>query len=249
MNKDYEIQEMKERAIRLEGYIKGTQQLTQQDLDRIGVTAQQRKAMTEAAASFTENFARSVSTVAIADAASSAYLSRFTTGIDEERTGGKRDQGGLENYDTGGSKPGNRTGPPQLHDDPKYKEYLNMKDKMLPEGAVRHRMAKDGIPADEIEKFIASVNSGGGGPSSSGTAKDSGKSLEDNLNDVTASSEKFEKYVKMLKVLPHPVVMQKMHAAGFSEPEIKAFFKKHNVAIPDDPKIKGKEAEEEPPTG
>lgn len=66
MSKDYEIQELKAKIDRLEGHIKGTHQLTGQDLDGMNISATQRSAIELAARSYTTMYSHA-STVATID--------------------------------------------------------------------------------------------------------------------------------------------------------------------------------------
>jgi hypothetical protein len=90
--------------------------------------------------------------------------------------------------------------------DERYEKYVKMQ-KMLPEGAVRQKMATDGFSAPQIDSFIAN-----GPPMVAAPAP-----------AAAATDERYEKYVKMQKMLPEGAVRQKMAVDGFTEAEISSF--------------------------
>jgi hypothetical protein len=90
--------------------------------------------------------------------------------------------------------------------DERYEKYVKMQ-KMLPEGAVRQKMATDGFSAPQIDSFIAN-----GPPMVAAPAP-----------AAPATDERFEKYVKMQKMLPEGAVRQKMAVDGFTDAEISSF--------------------------
>jgi hypothetical protein len=90
--------------------------------------------------------------------------------------------------------------------DERYEKYVKMQ-KMLPEGAVRQKMATDGFSAPQIDSFITN-----GPPKVAAPAP-----------AAAATDERYEKYVKMQKMLPEGAVRQKMAVDGFTEAEISSF--------------------------
>jgi hypothetical protein len=90
--------------------------------------------------------------------------------------------------------------------DERYEKYVKMQ-KMLPEGAVRQKMATDGFTAPQIDSFITN-----GPPKVAAPAP-----------AAAATDERYEKYVKMQKMLPEGAVRQKMAVDGFTEAEISSF--------------------------
>ena len=100
--------------------------------------------------------------------------------------------------------------PPQV--DERLEKYRKM-IKILPEIAVRQKMALDGYTADQIEAFVQ--NKGDSPAPAAATAVQQ----EDIL-----TSAKYEKYRKMLKLVPEIAVRQKMTVDGLSTSEIEKFF-------------------------
>jgi hypothetical protein len=90
--------------------------------------------------------------------------------------------------------------------DERYEKYVKMQ-KMLPEGAVRQKMATDGFTAPQIDSFITN-----GPPRVAAPAP-----------AAAATDERYEKYVKMQKMLPEGAVRQKMAVDGFTDAEISSF--------------------------
>jgi hypothetical protein len=93
--------------------------------------------------------------------------------------------------------------------DERYEKYVKMQ-KMLPEGAVRQKMATDGFSAPQIDSFIANGPPMVAAPAPAAPA-------------VAVTDERYEKYVKMQKMLPEGAVRQKMAVDGFTEAEISSF--------------------------
>jgi len=90
--------------------------------------------------------------------------------------------------------------------DPRYEKFEKMK-KMLPEGAVRQKMAMEGFTQTEIDDFIAGkVPTAAVAPAAAPVA-----------------DPRFEKFEKMKKMLPEGAVRQKMAIEGFSQTEIDDF--------------------------
>ena len=95
---------------------------------------------------------------------------------------------------------------------PRLKTY-DMMRKMLPEGAVRQKMDFDGISQAEIDAYFGV------------------SAQREEMNSTTSSSSKsdcsidprYEKFVKMMKMLPEGAVRQKMSIENFSEAEIDYF--------------------------
>ena len=115
---------------------------------------------------------------------------------------------------TTSAMPGPPSPPPPAADaaavpDERYEKYVKMK-KMLPEGAVRQKMMADGFSDAEIDSFIAN-----GPPMVGGAAAPAAS--------ASVPDERYEKYVKMKKMLPEGAVRQKMMADGFSDAEIDSF--------------------------
>lgn len=98
--------------------------------------------------------------------------------------------------------------------DPRFEKFVKMK-KMLPEGAVRQKMSLEGFTEAEIDGFIKDgppmISSGGGGGGAAGGA--------------AVPDPRFEKFIKMKKMLPEGAVRQKMSLEGFTEAEIDGFMK------------------------
>jgi predicted transcriptional regulator len=92
--------------------------------------------------------------------------------------------------------------------DERYEKFVKMR-KMLPEGAVRQKMALEGFTEAEIDSFIAN-----GPPKAAAPAP---------APAAAAVEERFEKFVKMRKMLPEGAVRQKMAMEGFTEAEINLF--------------------------
>ena len=109
----------------------------------------------------------------------------------------------------GGSTAPSVPAPPKV--DERLEKYRKM-IKILPEHAVRQKMALDGFTADQIEAFVQNK-----GDSPAPAAASSA------TEDVLASS-KYEKYRKMLKLVPEHAVRQKMVVDGLSASEIEQFF-------------------------
>jgi hypothetical protein len=99
--------------------------------------------------------------------------------------------------------------------DERYAKYVKMQ-KMLPEGAVRQKMTTDGFSPAEIDSFFTN-----GPPMVSGTG--SGDASAATVAVAPAPDARYEKYVKMQKMLPEGAVRQKMATDGFSQAEIDAF--------------------------
>lgn len=104
----------------------------------------------------------------------------------------------------------------EVPQDQKYEKYEKMFKAGLPEGAIRSKMTLDSFSTADIESYLANR--------SSATAKKvgSGPGLED-AKDIT-KDEKYEKYTKMLKILPRGAVENKMRMDGLSQADIDAFF-------------------------
>ncbi len=96
----------------------------------------------------------------------------------------------------------------------KFQKYVKMQ-KMLPEGAVRQKMAMEGISDQEIDDFFSGKLASGGASTSAAPVS---------ASTAPALPEKFEKYVKMKKMLPEGAVRQKMSMEGIPDSEIDAFF-------------------------
>jgi hypothetical protein len=99
---------------------------------------------------------------------------------------------------------------------PKFEKFVKMK-KMLPEGAVRQKMSLEGFTAEEIDSFM-SGSFVDAPPTDSSNTKASAESAV-----APAVDPRFEKFVKMKKVLPEGAVRQKMSLEGFTEEEIDDF--------------------------
>jgi hypothetical protein len=101
--------------------------------------------------------------------------------------------------------------------------------KMLPEGAVRHKMMQEGIPDAEIEAFFNGTLGAAAAPAAPAAPGQHFLSFVC-FNKATSSlwcaamDPKFEKYAKMKKMLPEGAVRQKMMQEGISDAEIEAFF-------------------------
>jgi len=78
--------------------------------------------------------------------------------------------------------------------------------KILPEHAVRQKMAMDGFTVEQIDNFI----------------RNKGESTSN--GDVGIASQKYDKYIKMLKMLPETAVRQKMVMDGLPAAEVDQFF-------------------------
>lgn len=104
--------------------------------------------------------------------------------------------------------------------DPKFEKYVKMV-KMLPEGAVRQKMAVEGLSPADIELFFTTVLPGLQNKPSTAPAPTAEVSK---VATPAAADPKFEKYTKMLKMLPEGPVRQKMANDGISESDINAFF-------------------------
>lgn len=89
--------------------------------------------------------------------------------------------------------------------DEKLEKYQKMM-KILPEHAVRQKMAMDGFTIEHIDNFI----------------RNKGESTS--TGDMGIASPKYEKYIKMLKMLPETAVRQKMVMDGMPNSEIDQFF-------------------------
>lgn len=100
---------------------------------------------------------------------------------------------------------------PNFSEDPKFEKYNKMK-KMLPEGAVRQKMTTDGFTPSEIDNFFSQTV----------FAKPEAAAVQAKPNFET--DERFEKFIRMKKMLPEGAVRQKMRMEGFTEEEINKFF-------------------------
>jgi hypothetical protein len=103
--------------------------------------------------------------------------------------------------------------------DPKYEKYFKMM-KMLPEGAVRQKMSGDGLKESEIEEFFKQLVD-------VAVATASGVTIAP--SPAADIDPKYEKFVKMMKMLPEGAVRQKMSTEGLSAADIDHFF---NVVLP-----------------
>ncbi len=108
--------------------------------------------------------------------------------------------------------------PAMVNDPSRYEKYEKMV-RMLPEVAVRQKMSIDGFEDDEIDTFF---KNGGVAPSAAPTAVP----LPTNIDDPS----RYEKYEKMVRMLPEGAVRQKMSIDGFEDDEIDTFFKNGGVA-------------------
>jgi hypothetical protein len=129
-----------------------------------------------------------------------------------------------------------------------------MKKMFLPENSIRQAMIKDGLTTKEIDLFFKAAenaSSGKGDDSSEKNGKVGGAATKTNESSkVVEEEDKYEKWVKMLKILPPNVVKQKMLAAGITEAEVAAFFKKQGIDLKEEVVKKDKEVtEDEPPPG
>lgn len=111
-----------------------------------------------------------------------------------------------------------KTNEPIVIIDPKFEKFVKMK-KILPEAAVRHKMALDGISAQEIEDFMSGKVSSNPTP----TQVSNTDSASNSSSSLIATNPKFEKFVKMKKLLPEAAVRQKMSLDGISNEEIDDF--------------------------
>ena len=105
--------------------------------------------------------------------------------------------------------------------DPRYEKFVKML-RMLPEGAVRQKMSMEGFVDSEIESFISS----GGVPPTSGLAPATTTAPPTVGGGGGASEEidpRYEKFVKMMRMLPEGAVRQKMSMEGFTDTEIDVF--------------------------
>ena len=92
--------------------------------------------------------------------------------------------------------------------DPKYAKYVRMK-KILPEVAIRQKMKLEGVLSEEeINNFFH-------------TSKDLSMDTQPRNSVV---ENKFEKFVRMKKMLPETAVRQKMKLEGVSDEDIQNFF-------------------------
>ncbi len=105
----------------------------------------------------------------------------------------------------------------EVPQDQKYEKYSNMFKAGLPEGAIRSKMTLDGFSVSDIENYLANRAN-----NDSKTGGSVGTSVLDS-KDVS-KDEKYEKYTKMMKILPRGAVENKMRMDGLSQAEIDAFF-------------------------
>ena len=98
--------------------------------------------------------------------------------------------------------------------DERYAKYVKMQ-KMLPEGAVRQKMASDGFTPAEVDSFFTN-----GPPMVAGAAP----APAPVASAEPVPDERFAKFVKMQKMLPEGAVRQKMMTEGFNQSEIDSFF-------------------------
>jgi len=99
---------------------------------------------------------------------------------------------------------------PDCVSDERLKKYVKMQ-RMLPEGAIRQKMAVDGFTVAEVDGFFGN-DSQSAGPNST-------KSTETAVSDKHNAT-----YAKMLQLLPEAVVRQRMAVDGTPVREIDAFF-------------------------
>lgn len=97
--------------------------------------------------------------------------------------------------------------------DERYSKFVKMQ-KMLPEGAVRQKMASEGFTPAEVDAFFTN-----GPPMIAGAAPAPPAPPAEPVVD-----ERYAKFVKMQKMLPEGAVRQKMMTDGFSPGEIDNFF-------------------------
>ena len=104
--------------------------------------------------------------------------------------------------------------------DQKYEKYSKMFKAGLPEGAIRSKMTLDGFSSSDIESYLAHrANNNLQKGSSIGAAV----GISNDSKDIS-KDEKYEKYTKMMKILPRGAVENKMRMDGLSQAEIDSFF-------------------------
>lgn len=108
--------------------------------------------------------------------------------------------------------------PNPIPSDPRFEKYIKMR-RMLPEGAVRQKMTVEGFTVAEIDAFFS--NAPTATPPAVTTQVSSGQ-----------IDSRYEKFIKMRRMLPEGAVRQKMAVEGFSPAEIDAFFNDSTGATP-----------------
>jgi hypothetical protein len=96
----------------------------------------------------------------------------------------------------------------EIRADPKFAKYVKMQHMHLPEGAIRQKMATEGLPEEDIAAFWGE-----------------GFGLTKQAVAVVRTDPKYSKFVMMLKMhLPDGAVRQKMMAEGINSYDIATFF-------------------------
>ena len=111
-------------------------------------------------------------------------------------------------------EPESQQAPPPAAVDEKYVKFVKMKKMNMPEGAIRQKMAQDGLSAEDVESFF---KNGGTGPVAAAEPPVA-------VAAAAVVDEKFAKYVKMQRMLPEAPIRQKMAQDGLSPTDIDAFF-------------------------
>ena len=126
-------------------------------------------------------------------------------------------------FATGSSPASSAAGavPAALKGDPRLKTY-DMMRKMLPEGAVRQKMEVDGISQADIDAYFGGGAGGSEERTNSSSSSSSGTAPASTGGGANIDP-RYEKFVKMMKMLPEGAVRQKMSIEGFSDSEIDSF--------------------------
>lgn len=128
-------------------------------------------------------------------------------------------------YLVSASQPAVEELPPQPPTENRFSKYEKMK-KMLPEGAVRQKMAMDNISEADMDLFFSGKYLTETAASTVSTLPKQASNIG-NASGSSASVEQenpFAKYEKMKKMLPEGAVRQKMAMDGISEKDMDAFF-------------------------
>lgn len=233
MSKDYEIQELKSRLERYEGYFKGTHNLSGRDLDTLRLDEQQRKAIEKAAASFVSiysglNQGSSVTTSAVSDIKASHVQNdpRFTiyfqmkqNAVSNDTIKRKMALDGMSALD--------------------IEAFFKYNERAQQAAISSQSTAAAGL--DTIGSYVLPGSKDNNNSQSSTANATAAQSLEDAIASLAGEFDKFEKYKPMFKVLPANIIKQKMLADGISETEIDACLTRNGIAlVPKDSKEDGK---------
>lgn len=226
MSKDYEIQELKSKLERYEGYFKGTHHLSGRDLDTLRLDEQQRHAIENAAASFVSVYGSSGHSTATGSSVT-------TSAVSEIKANHVQNDPRFKIYF---QMKQNSTS----NDVIKRKMALDGMSALDIEAFVKFN---DRVQVTTNTSISTGQGTGGGfvlpqsgvtGATAITSAPTAEQSFEDIIASLAGEFDKFDKYKTLFKVLPANIIKQKMMADGISEVEADACLARNGLSVPKD---------------